>query len=147
MIEQLEDKFTKYEVARILGARALQIAMDAPMLLKIDEKELEAINFNPLEIAKRELLAEVLPITVKRPMPKKKEAKIKKLTKEELEAIKRKEKEIEEKTEELKEKIEDKKIEKIEVIEEKKVAEEGEIMELSNPEDEVEEETAAVEEE
>jgi len=144
MIEQLEDKFTKYEVARILGARALQIAMDAPMLLKIDEKELESINFNPLEIAKKELLAEVLPITVKRPMPKRKEAKIKKLTKEELDKIKKKE---EVKVEEQIEKVEDKKIEKIEVVEEKKVAEEGEIMELANPEDESEEETAAVEEE
>jgi len=134
MLEALEDKFTKYEVARILGARALQIAMDAPMLLKIDEKELEAINFNPLEIAKRELMAEVLPITVKRPMPKKKEAKIKKLTKEELDAIKKKE--VEEKKEEKVEKVDDRKIEKIEVREEKKVAEEGEIMELANPEDE-----------
>jgi len=144
MLEQLEDKFTKYEVARILGARALQIAMDAPLLLKIDEKELEAINFNPLEIAKKELLAEVLPITVKRPMPKKKEAKIKKLTKEELDKIKKKE---EAKVEDQAEKTEDKKVEKIEVREEKKVAEEGEIMELANPEDEAEEETAAVEEE
>jgi len=144
MIEQLEDKFTKYEVARILGARALQIAMDAPMLLKIDEKELEEINFNPLEIAKKELLAEVLPITVKRPMPKKKEAKIKKLTKEELDKIKKKE---EPKVEDQAVKIEDKKIEKIEAVEEKKVAEEGEIMELANPDDEVEEETAVAEEE
>jgi len=144
MLEALEDKFTKYEVARILGARALQIAMDAPLLLKIDEKELEAINFNPLEIAKKELLAEVLPITVKRPMPKRKEAKIKKLTKEELDKIKKKE---EEKIEEQVAKVEDKKVEKIEVREEKKVSEEGEIMELATPDDEVEEETSAVEEE
>jgi len=144
MLEQLEEKFTKYEVARILGARALQIAMDAPMLLKIDEKELEAINFNPLEIAKRELMADVLPITVRRPMPKKKEVKIKKLTKEELDKIKKKE---EEKIQEQVEKVEDKKIEKTEVREEKKVAEDGEIMELATPEDEVEEETSAIEEE
>jgi DNA-directed RNA polymerase subunit K len=144
MLEALEDKFTKYEVARILGARALQIAMDAPMLLKIDEKELEAINFNPLEIAKRELLAEVLPITVKRPMPKKKEAKIKKLTKEELDKIKKKE---EVKLEEQAQKSDDKKIEKVEAREEKKVTEEGEIMELATPDDESEEETAVVEEE
>jgi len=144
MLEALEDKFTKYEVARILGARALQIAMDAPMLLKIDEKELEDIHFNPLEIAKRELMAEVLPITVTKPMPKKKETKIKKLTKEELDKIKKKE---EEKTQEQVEKLDDKKVEKIEVREEKKVAEDGEIMELATPEDEVEEETTAVEEE
>ena len=81
MLEALEDKFTKYELARILGARALQIAMDAPLLLKIDEKELEIINYNPIEIARRELVAGVLPITINRPLPKKKEAKIKKLTK------------------------------------------------------------------
>ncbi|MCK4552903.1 DNA-directed RNA polymerase subunit omega, partial [Candidatus Pacearchaeota archaeon] len=28
-------QFTKYETARILGARALQIAMNAPLLIKI----------------------------------------------------------------------------------------------------------------
>lgn len=144
MLEQLEEKFTKYEVARILGARALQIAMDAPLLLKIDEKELEAINFNPIEIAKKELLADVLPITVKRPMPKKREAKIKKLTKEELDALKKKE-EAEEK--QIEEKTEEKKTEVLEVQEEKKVKEEGEIMELSNPDDETEEESSSVEEE
>ena len=33
--------FTRYEVARILGARALQIAMDAPLLLKISEEDLD----------------------------------------------------------------------------------------------------------
>ena len=77
-LEQLEDKFSKYEVARILGARALQVAMDAPLLLKMKEEELDDINHNPLEISKKELLAEVLPITVNRPLPKKKEEKIKK---------------------------------------------------------------------
>ena len=56
-LEQLEEKFTRYEIARILGARALQIAMDAPLLLKIPDKELEDVNYNPLEIAKKELLA------------------------------------------------------------------------------------------
>jgi DNA-directed RNA polymerase subunit K len=89
MLEQLEKEFTKYEIARILGARALQIAMDAPLLLKINEKELEDINYNPIEIAKQELLAGVLPITVNRPLPKKKESKFRKLTKEELEEMKK----------------------------------------------------------
>ena len=63
-------KLTKYERARILGARALQISMGAPLLLKLLEKDLEEINYNPLEIAKKELEKEVLPITIKRPMPK-----------------------------------------------------------------------------
>ena len=160
MIEQLEEQFTKYEIARILGARALQIAMDAPLLLKISEKELEEINYNPIEIAKRELVAGVLPITVNRPLPKKREAKIKKLTQEEIEELKRKEEE------KLKAELELKKEEKVEVVveeasadkkeekelgseevEEKKVVEDDEIMELSNPEDEVEEASDSGEEE
>ncbi len=155
MLEELEEKFTKFEVARILGARALQIAMDAPLLLKIPAEELEQINFNPIEIAKRELLAEVLPITINRPMPKKKEEKIRVLTKEQVEDLKKKEaeekvkkeekaeKEIEEKTgkeppihaEEIKE---DEKAASEEEAEEKKVTEDDEIMELAKPEDEAE---------
>jgi DNA-directed RNA polymerase subunit K len=64
-------KFTKYEEARVIGARALQIAMGAPMLVKLSEKDLEKIRFNPIEIAKREYLDGVLPLTIKRPLPKK----------------------------------------------------------------------------
>ncbi len=140
MLEKLEAQFTKYEIARILGARALQVAMDAPLLLKISEAELEEINYNPIEIAKRELAADVLPITVNKPMPKKKEAKLKKLTKEELEEIKRKEKEkIDLETEKIKAKESDKKVEAEEEKEEKEISADGEIMELSNPEDETEE--------
>lgn len=161
-IEKLEEQFTKYEIARILGARALQIAMDAPLLLKIDEKELESFNYNPIEIAKRELIAKVLPITINRPMPKKKEAKIKTLSKEDIEAIKIKEreeeikkeleaeKELEEKTnKEAKKDVvegkEDESLEQAEHSEEKKVAEDDEIMELSTPEDEEEVVEAAAE--
>ena len=71
MLEKFEGKFTKYEVARILGARSLQLAMDAPVLLKMTKKEEEDLNYNTLKIAEKELEAEVLPITVKRPLPKK----------------------------------------------------------------------------
>ncbi len=62
-------KLTKYERARVLGARALQISMGAPLLLKLTEEEFEKINYNPTEIAKMELNKGVLPITIKRPMP------------------------------------------------------------------------------
>lgn len=62
-------KYTKYEKARIIGARALQLAMGAPMILKITEKELESINFNPIEIAKMEFEKDILPITIRRPLP------------------------------------------------------------------------------
>ncbi len=62
-------KFTKYEKARILGSRALQISMGAPYLVKISKKRLEELQYNPLEIAKLEFEAGVVPIGVVRPLP------------------------------------------------------------------------------
>ena len=75
-IQELEKKFTKYEIARILGARALQIAMDAPLLAKISKEELESLRYDPIKIAEIELKMNVLPITVKRPLPGKTEKKL-----------------------------------------------------------------------
>ena len=66
-------KYTKYEKARIIGARALQLAMGAPFLLKLREKELKELKYDPLLIAKKEFEEDVLPITVKRILPEKKE--------------------------------------------------------------------------
>ena len=44
--------FTKFEVARILGARALQIAMDAPLLLKISDSDLKTeVTFDKVKAA------------------------------------------------------------------------------------------------
>lgn len=63
-------EYTKYEHARVIGARALQISMGAPFLIKLSEKDLEKLSFNPLEIAKLEYKEGVIPIAVKRPMPK-----------------------------------------------------------------------------
>lgn len=65
----MERKYTKYEIARMIGSRALQISMGAPFLVKLDEKDLEKIGYNPIEIAKREFDEGVIPITVKRPLP------------------------------------------------------------------------------
>ena len=62
---------TKYERARLIGARALQIAIGAPLLIEFSEAEFEKINYNPIEIAKLELEKNLLPIAIKRPMPKK----------------------------------------------------------------------------
>ncbi len=78
------EKFTKYETARIIGARALQIAMDAPLLLKISEEELKKINFDALIIAEKELNENVLPITIRRPSPKKSNERLKTIKQEEL---------------------------------------------------------------
>ena len=62
-------RFTKYEEARIIGARALQLAMGAPILAPLTKQELEAFHFSPIEIAKKEFYTNILPITIKRPLP------------------------------------------------------------------------------
>ena len=67
-------EFTKYERARMIGSRALQISMGAPFLIKLSEKELEKVGYNPIKIAKLEFEKGVLPITVKRPLPERKES-------------------------------------------------------------------------
>lgn len=72
----MEHEFTKYEIARIIGARALQIAMDAPLLLRISEDELKKLSYDSLKIAEHEFNEGVLPITINRPMPQKKKVKL-----------------------------------------------------------------------
>jgi DNA-directed RNA polymerase subunit K len=62
-------KLTKYEQARIIGARALQLAMGAPVLIKMTKKDFEKLDYNPIRIAKKEFDKQVLPISIKRPMP------------------------------------------------------------------------------
>lgn len=52
--------FTRFERARILGARALQISLGAPILI-----ELPPSMIDPVEIAEREFAADVIPITVR----------------------------------------------------------------------------------
>lgn len=61
-----KDRLTKYEKARLIGARSLQISMGAPLLLKLTPKKLEELKYDPLEIAKLEFEEGVLPITIKR---------------------------------------------------------------------------------
>lgn len=135
MIEKLQEKFTRYEIARILGARSLQLAMDAPVLLKLSKEEEDELNYDTLRIAERELESEILPITIRRPLPKKSEKTIKKLSEEEIKEKLEKQAEIQRKLAEEEEKL--KQVE--EQSEEQKIKEEAEIMELAKPEDEVEE--------
>lgn len=63
------DKFTKFEMARVIGSRALQISHGAPILIKLTQKQLEDVKFNPIEIAKLEFAQGKIPITVMRPLP------------------------------------------------------------------------------
>ncbi len=62
-------QYTKYEKARMIGSRALQLSMGAPALIKLSEEELKQIKYNPIRIAEMEFEAGVLPVTVKRPIP------------------------------------------------------------------------------
>jgi DNA-directed RNA polymerase subunit K len=61
-----KDKLTKYEKARIIGARSLQISMGAPIMIKTSPKILEDLKYDPLEIAKLEYEQGVMPIMLKR---------------------------------------------------------------------------------
>lgn len=53
-------QYTRFERARIIGARALQIAMGAPILIPADNL------FSPVRVAVAEYDAGVIPITVHR---------------------------------------------------------------------------------
>lgn len=57
------DRLTRFEAARLVGARALQIALGAPVLIKTEK------TFNPIELAKLEFKNKIIPITVKRKLP------------------------------------------------------------------------------
>jgi len=59
------DRLTRFERARIVGARALQLSMGAPVLLQLQELE----NKSPLVIAEFELRAKVLPLSIRRVNP------------------------------------------------------------------------------
>ena len=55
---------TRFEKTRIIAARALQVSMGAPVLIKTGEHD-------PKQIARAEFEKNVLPITIKRELPRK----------------------------------------------------------------------------
>lgn len=64
-----ENEFTSYEKARMIGSRALQLAQGARPLIKISPEEIASLKYNPIEIAKKEFAAGVIPLSVKRSLP------------------------------------------------------------------------------
>jgi DNA-directed RNA polymerase subunit K len=58
-----KEVFTRFEVARLIGARSLQIALGAPLLIE-KKGDISSIN-----LAKMEFKERIVPITVKREMP------------------------------------------------------------------------------
>jgi DNA-directed RNA polymerase I, II, and III subunit RPABC2 len=57
-------KLTRFERARIAGARALQVSLGAPILV-----ELPPQVSDPIDIALAELKEGVLPMTIRRTLP------------------------------------------------------------------------------
>jgi DNA-directed RNA polymerase subunit K len=61
-MEWPEDRLTRFEVARIISTRALQIALGAPVLVKSDKTD-------AIELAKEEFRKMKVPITIRRVLP------------------------------------------------------------------------------
>jgi DNA-directed RNA polymerase I, II, and III subunit RPABC2 len=57
-------KLTRFERARIIGARSLQLSMGAPILAELPDE-----MSDPIDIALTELKADVLPMTLRRVLP------------------------------------------------------------------------------
>lgn len=55
------EEYTRFERARILGARALQVSLGAPILIDVPAELVD-----PVEIAEREFANGRIPITVRR---------------------------------------------------------------------------------
>ncbi|TFG09906.1 DNA-directed RNA polymerase subunit K [Candidatus Heimdallarchaeota archaeon] len=64
-VEVGPDRLTRFERARIVGARALQLSMGAPVLLTMEDIG----NKSPLVISELELRAKVLPLSIRRENP------------------------------------------------------------------------------
>jgi DNA-directed RNA polymerase subunit K len=61
-MEWPEDRLTRFEVARIISARALQISLGAPVLVKSDKTD-------AIELAKEEFRKMMVPVTIRRTLP------------------------------------------------------------------------------
>jgi DNA-directed RNA polymerase I, II, and III subunit RPABC2 len=57
-------KLTRFERARIVGARALQVSLGAPILAPLPDNVID-----PIDIAIVELREKVLPMTIRRTLP------------------------------------------------------------------------------
>lgn len=59
-----KDRLTRFEVTRIISARALQISLGAPILVKTTKDEVD-----PIQLAEKEFKEGKVPMTVKRKLP------------------------------------------------------------------------------
>lgn len=66
----VKSQITRFEFTRILGARALQISLGAPVLIDVGAEQ------DPIIIAKAEFEAGAVPITILRMLPDKTSVRI-----------------------------------------------------------------------
>jgi len=59
-----KDRLTRFEVARIIGSRALQIALGAPILVEVKQD-----RFDPIGLSEEEFKACKIPMTIRRTLP------------------------------------------------------------------------------
>jgi DNA-directed RNA polymerase subunit K len=59
MVDKMQDEYTKFEKARVIGARALQLAYGAPPLMKVPSGMV-----NPIDLAELEFEKKIIPITI-----------------------------------------------------------------------------------
>ncbi len=57
-------KYTRFEKARIIGARSIQIELGAPVLIDVPDEVTD-----PIDIAQMEFEKEAIPMTIVRRMP------------------------------------------------------------------------------
>ncbi len=61
---------TRFEIARLISARALQVSLGAPPLVKVKKED------TAIEIAKKEFGKKILPLSVIRILPNKEEIRV-----------------------------------------------------------------------
>ncbi len=66
MAKEETESYTRYEKARIIGTRALQISAGAPFLIKLTDDELKKARYDPKKIAEMEFEKGLIPIRIKK---------------------------------------------------------------------------------
>lgn len=64
MAKKEDLQLNKYEKARLIGARALQLALGAPPLLEVSKVARRDTYISPIELAVAELNANLIPLQV-----------------------------------------------------------------------------------
>jgi len=64
-----EEYLSRFEIARLIGLRAIQIAQGSPILVKLSEEDLKRLNYDPIKIAELEFKEGKLPLKIVRKIP------------------------------------------------------------------------------